>query len=330
MTRKNVADGVREIMTCECPVCEGTGRVLSDESLAIDMLRNLRRIARESKSEAFRVELEDGVARALIGTGGAGLDELEHETGRAFDVVGRVDVPREHFADRWPRARSTRSAPGAALRAGRRAQPADARAAPLRRDRRRVAAQRRLRGTGHRRAALRGHDAAPAHRARDALRRPGRAARRRAGAPGGAGAAAADRRGRRRRGRGQGLRHPRARAPRRRAARRRGSRAPAEAPHDRRAAPRARRPAPSGGAGGGGGGPPRRLRSPPATATSRPNARRRSRARRRRRGGGQAPPPPRWSRSPRSRRRQRRAHAGRERRCRGRRQRRPGRAWPRL
>jgi ribonuclease G len=97
MTRKNVADGVREIMTCECPTCEGTGRVLSDESLAIDMLRNLRRVARESKSEAFRVELEDGVARALIGAGGTGLDELEHETGRAFDVVGRLDVPREHF-----------------------------------------------------------------------------------------------------------------------------------------------------------------------------------------------------------------------------------------
>ena len=73
MTRKNVADGVREIMTCECPICEGTGRVLSDESLAIDMLRDLRRVARESKSEAFRVELEDGVARALIGAGGSGL-----------------------------------------------------------------------------------------------------------------------------------------------------------------------------------------------------------------------------------------------------------------
>jgi ribonuclease G len=97
MTRKNVADGVREIMTCECPVCEGTGRVLSDESLAIDMLRQLRRVVRESKSEAFRVELEDGVARALIGAGGAGLDELEHETGRAFDIAGRVDVPRDHF-----------------------------------------------------------------------------------------------------------------------------------------------------------------------------------------------------------------------------------------
>ena len=111
MTRKNIADGVREIMTCECPVCEGTGRILSDESLAIDMLRNLRRVARESKSEAFRVELEDGVARTLIGTGGAGLDELEFETGRAFDVVGRTDVPARSLRGCSPRARWPRSAP---------------------------------------------------------------------------------------------------------------------------------------------------------------------------------------------------------------------------
>ncbi len=37
------------------------------------------------------------MARALIGPGGSGLDELEHETGRAFDVVGRLDVERDHF-----------------------------------------------------------------------------------------------------------------------------------------------------------------------------------------------------------------------------------------
>ncbi len=184
MTRKNIADGVREIMTCECPVCEGTGRILSDESLAIDMLRNLRRVARESKSEAFRVELEDGVARTLIGSGGSGLDELEYETGRAFDVVGRTGRAARSLrgAGRGHAGRDRRR--GAALLAGRRAQPADARAAPLRRDRRRLAAQRRLRGAGHRRAALRRHDAAAAHRARDALRRAGRAARRRARAPG--------------------------------------------------------------------------------------------------------------------------------------------------
>ncbi len=98
LTRKNVADGVREIMTEVCPHCTGTGRVLSDETLAIDNLRELRQITRESKSEAFEVEMHDDVARVLIGAGGIGLDELEGETERSFTVIGRTGVPRTHFA----------------------------------------------------------------------------------------------------------------------------------------------------------------------------------------------------------------------------------------
>ena len=74
MAGQHIATCVGALMTWGGPVCGGTVRSLSDESLAMDMLRELRRVARESKSEAFRVELEDAVARALIGTGGAGLD----------------------------------------------------------------------------------------------------------------------------------------------------------------------------------------------------------------------------------------------------------------
>src|SRR5690242_1516437 len=57
MTRKNVADGVREIMTHTCPSCDGTGRVLSEETVAIDNLRALRRHVKETKAEAFHVAL---------------------------------------------------------------------------------------------------------------------------------------------------------------------------------------------------------------------------------------------------------------------------------
>ena len=334
MTRKNVADGVREIMTCECPVCEGTGRVLSDESLAIDMLRNLRRVARESKSEAFRVELEDGVARALIGTGGAGLDELEHETGRAFDVVGRTDVPRDHFEVVAEGTLAEIGAEAPPCAAGRRAQPADPRAAPLRRDGRRVAPERRLRGAGRRRPALR--------RARQQRLRIERATRFAAQAalldveparPVAPSAPAAHRRGRR--GRGQGLRHPRARAPRRRAARRRGPRAPPEAPHGGRAAAREGPPAAAAAerrrrSGGGRDGSRSKATAKAADGDAESVARRRDgRAAhdRGRRGGGQEPPPARWPRPPRARRQRRHgATRERERRRRGRRERHTGRA----
>jgi ribonuclease G len=42
MTRQNVTDGVREIMTKPCPVCHGEGVVKSEETIAIEVERELR------------------------------------------------------------------------------------------------------------------------------------------------------------------------------------------------------------------------------------------------------------------------------------------------
>ena len=97
LTRKRVADGVREIMTDICPACAGTGRILSTETIAIDCTRALRRAVSDSKFDAFEVEVHDAVATYLIGANGAGLDEIEAETGKAISVVGRPDVEREAF-----------------------------------------------------------------------------------------------------------------------------------------------------------------------------------------------------------------------------------------
>ena len=94
MTRQNVTDGVREIMTTECPCCTGEGRVLSDETIALDNLRMLRRKALSS-SEAFLVEVNATVAARMIGPGGSRLEELERATGKHFSIVARDDVPRE-------------------------------------------------------------------------------------------------------------------------------------------------------------------------------------------------------------------------------------------
>ncbi|MFM8612011.1 MAG: ribonuclease E/G [Actinomycetota bacterium] len=95
MTRQNVTDGVREIMTSECPCCAGEGRVLSDETLALDNLRMLRRWAHTTDSEAFLVEANSAVAARMLGPGGRRLEALERETGKHFSIVARDDVPRE-------------------------------------------------------------------------------------------------------------------------------------------------------------------------------------------------------------------------------------------
>ena len=48
MTRQNVTEGLREIMSRECPTCHGEGVILSEETIAIDFERRLRELAASS------------------------------------------------------------------------------------------------------------------------------------------------------------------------------------------------------------------------------------------------------------------------------------------
>jgi ribonuclease G len=87
MTRQNVTDGVREILTAPCPTCHGEGVVLSAETVALDGLRKLRDIAAESDAQAFLLRVNPKVAAELIEPD-SGLAELEEETGRQFHFEG--------------------------------------------------------------------------------------------------------------------------------------------------------------------------------------------------------------------------------------------------
>jgi ribonuclease G len=99
MTRQNVTEGPREILTQRCPTCAGDGIVLSTHSAAIDAERKLRDLARNSKRgvEAFRVELEEHVAAHLIGPGAARLTEIETLAKRRFFLEGKPGKPLDHF-----------------------------------------------------------------------------------------------------------------------------------------------------------------------------------------------------------------------------------------
>ena len=64
MTRQNVTDGVREILTAPCPTCHGEGVVLSAETVALEGLRKMRDIAAEhADTEAFLIRVNPKVAR---------------------------------------------------------------------------------------------------------------------------------------------------------------------------------------------------------------------------------------------------------------------------
>jgi ribonuclease G len=100
MTRQNVTEGVREMMTRPCPTCDGEGVIRSEETIAIDVERRLRELVKERRDapEAFLVQLNPGVTAEFTGNGSRMLRELEDQTGRRFLFEGSDGLPMDHFA----------------------------------------------------------------------------------------------------------------------------------------------------------------------------------------------------------------------------------------
>ncbi|MEW5934214.1 MAG: Rne/Rng family ribonuclease [Bacillota bacterium] len=92
MTRKKVRPGLEAQLQRTCPYCEGTGRVLSEETVAARIRREIRRILRNSDAEAILVEANPRVASLLIGPGGSNLRELERSTGKWVFVRGSAEL----------------------------------------------------------------------------------------------------------------------------------------------------------------------------------------------------------------------------------------------
>src|SRR3954468_9441636 len=99
MTRQNVTEGVREIMTRPCPTCDGDGVIKSEETIAIEWERQMRELASRAKREveAFLVQMNPRVSAQFTGNGSRVLHELEAETGKAFYFVGSEGLPIDHF-----------------------------------------------------------------------------------------------------------------------------------------------------------------------------------------------------------------------------------------
>ena len=96
MTRKKTRQNIGDFLQRPCPYCGGTGRVLSEETLAFSVEREISRVAREHDVEALMIEVHPSVAAMLIGTGGANLKELEELTGKTIFIRGSDD---RHWED---------------------------------------------------------------------------------------------------------------------------------------------------------------------------------------------------------------------------------------
>jgi ribonuclease G len=97
MTRQNVTDGVREIMTRPCPTCEGEGVIKSEETIAIEFERRMRDLAKETDAEAILIQMNPRVSAEFTGNEARVLHAVEEETGKWFHFEGSEGLPLEHF-----------------------------------------------------------------------------------------------------------------------------------------------------------------------------------------------------------------------------------------
>jgi ribonuclease G len=97
MTRQNVTDGVREIMTRPCPTCDGEGVIKSEETIAIEFERRIRDLAKESDAEAILIQMNPRVSAEFTANEARVLRQVEAETGKTFVFEGSEGLPLEHF-----------------------------------------------------------------------------------------------------------------------------------------------------------------------------------------------------------------------------------------
>ena len=92
MTRKKVRQSLGELLLADCQACEGVGRVISQETLALAAERRIQRLCLAEPTEALLLGVHPLAASLIIGPGGNNLARLESEVGHSLFIKGQEDV----------------------------------------------------------------------------------------------------------------------------------------------------------------------------------------------------------------------------------------------
>ena len=87
ITRKNVTEGLYEVLTEVCPHCGGEGRVISSATRRIAVTRNMRDLLKRGRSDAYVFGLEAETYRLVTEPGLNVVASLRAETGKQITLV---------------------------------------------------------------------------------------------------------------------------------------------------------------------------------------------------------------------------------------------------
>jgi ribonuclease G len=97
MTRKRTRENLVQQLCEPCAHCEGRGYVLSRESVAYKVLREIRNDLPRFAGRRVAIALNPRVAELLLGAEREALGEMERQLGRGIEVRAVPGVHQEHF-----------------------------------------------------------------------------------------------------------------------------------------------------------------------------------------------------------------------------------------
>jgi hypothetical protein len=97
MTRKRTRENLVQTLCEPCPYCERKGYVLSAESAAHKVLREIQKDLPRFGGRQLAVTVSRRVAEQLLGPASSMLEALEERLGRKIEVRARADMHQEQF-----------------------------------------------------------------------------------------------------------------------------------------------------------------------------------------------------------------------------------------
>jgi len=97
MTRKRTRENLVQTLCEPCPYCERKGYVLSEESVAHKVLREIQKDLPRFGGKKLAVTVSRRVAEQLLGPARPMLEALEARLGREVEVHARADLHQEQF-----------------------------------------------------------------------------------------------------------------------------------------------------------------------------------------------------------------------------------------
>ena len=97
MTRQRVRPSLLHQYTDPCPQCEGTGKVLSMDSIMLFIERGMRRVASSTREKRFKLVVAPELAVYLVDEEGPRLRALEKDIRRSIEVTDERELSREEF-----------------------------------------------------------------------------------------------------------------------------------------------------------------------------------------------------------------------------------------